>query len=307
MKVAAVDIGTNTARLLVAEVMPAALLPPSIEWLDRRTTVTHLGEGVDESGRLAPAAIGRTVAALRDYGDAIRAWQCEAVRAVATSASRDAANREVFFDQAALALGSRPEVIGGAEEAALSFAGTACGLEGVPPILVVDLGGGSTEFVLGTTEPGYVVSVDIGSVRLSERMLPDRPASRDQLRAARAHVDELLLRHVAIPDVPGTVIGVGGTYTSLAAIALDLEVYDAKAVHGTLLDEDTLRSLADQAAMLTVEQTAAIPSLDPARAPVLLGGAVVAERALHHVGSGAILVSENDILDGIALRLATPR
>lgn len=304
MRVAAVDIGTNTARLLVAEVEPGALLPPSIRWLDRRSTVTRLGAGVDASGLLDAAAIQRTVDTLSVYGDAIANWNCEAIRAVATSATRDAANRDLFLDRAELAIGARPDVVGGEEEARLAFGGTTRGVEGPGPFLVIDPGGGSTEFVLGTTAPDYAKSVDIGSVRLSERLFPDRPASPDQVAAARAHVDELLGAQITLPVHPAVVLGVGGTYTSLAAIHLGLAAYDSDAVHGTVVDRVALHEMTDRIAGLTIAETEAIPSLDPARAPVLLGGAVVAERALFHVGAATIVTSEQDILDGIALSAA---
>ncbi len=304
-RVAALDIGTNTARMLVADVAGPGLLQPRVAWLDHRSTVTHLGQAVDRTGELQTEAIDRTVAVLRRYGDAIRSWECEAVRAVATSATRDAANRDVFLDRAELAIGARPEVIDGAAEAALSFAGSTGGLDAPPPFLVVDPGGGSTEFVAGHDVPDRVVSVDIGSVRLTERALPDKPATVAQLAAARHHVDELLATHVSIAAGGATVVGVGGTYTALAAIHRGLEVYDSDVVHGTEVSLAALHELADRLATLTLAEIAAIPSLDPARAPVLLGGAVVAERALRHLGAGAITVSERDILDGIAVSLVT--
>jgi exopolyphosphatase/guanosine-5'-triphosphate,3'-diphosphate pyrophosphatase len=302
VRVAAVDIGTNTVRLLVAEVTGAALLPPRVQALDRRTVVTRLGQGVDARGSLADEAVDRTVEVLRGYGDAIVAWQPERVRVAATSATRDAANRAVFLDRAELALGTRPDVIDGDGEARLSFVGTTASLAGAPPYLVIDPGGGSTEFVMGATEPDLVLSIDIGSVRLTERMLPHRPVGPARLAAARSHVDDLL-RGVRLPEPPGTVAGVGGTFTSLAAIALGLEVYDAEAVHRSRIDRSTLHELVDRLATLSVDQTAAIPSLDPARAEVLLGGAVVAERCVAHVGVDGVVVSEHDILDGLALSL----
>lgn len=299
VRVAAVDIGTNTTRLLIADVVDGGMTR-----LDRRSIVTRLGQGVDVGRVLAPEAIDRTVAVLGVYGEAIRAAVCQRVRAVATSAVRDGANRDVFLATAATALGAPLEVIGGDEEAALSFAGATTGVSGAPPYLVIDPGGGSTEFVLGVSSPSYAVSVDIGSVRLTERVLPDHPASPHQLAAARRHVDDLLAAAVALPAPPGTVVGVGGTFTSLAAIHLRLATYDPDRVHGTILAAADLGGLAGWLATLTMEQTAGIPSLDPARAPVLLGGAVVAERSARHVGAGSILVSEHDILDGVVLSVA---
>lgn len=304
MRVAVVDIGTNSVRLLVAEHRPDDLFEASrLEWRDRRVTVTKLGQGVDASRQLHEAAIGRTVAVLAGYGEAIRAWDVDVAAAVATSAARDAANREDFLDRAELALGFRPRVISGDEEAELSFRGATSGHDGPGPYLVIDPGGGSTEFVQGVDGPEYVVSVDIGSVRLTERHLGHRPAGGDQIAAARAEVDRLLI-DIDLPERRGTVVGVGGTFTSLAAMALDLHEYDPAVVHGTVLDAETISGLVARLATLSFEETANIPSLDPARAGVILGGAVVAERSLRRVGADSAVVSESDILDGLALSVA---
>ena len=196
----------------------------------------------------------------------------------------------------------RPELISGDTEARLSFRGATTSLDGDPPFLVIDPGGGSTEFVFGAGSPDFAVSVDIGSVRLTERLLPDRPAEPVDVVTAAASV-EAMFTGVDLPDVPGTVVGVGGTYTSLGAIALDLPAYDRLQVHGSRLSLDRLTALVAELAAMTVAETAAIPSLDPARAPVLLGGAVVAEAALRRSGAREIVVSEADILDGIAYML----
>lgn len=305
MRVAAVDIGTNSVRLLVAEHRPDDLFEASrLEWRDRRVTVTKLGQGVDASRQLHEAAIGRTVAVLAGYGEAIRAWDVDVAAAVATSAARDAANREDFLDRAELALGFRPRVITGDDEAELSFRGATSGLDGPAPYLVIDPGGGSTEFVEGVDGPDYVMSVDIGSVRLTERHLGNRPAGGDQMAAARAEVDRLLI-DIDLPQRPGTVVGVGGTFTSLAAMALDLHEYDPAVVDGTVLDAETISGLVARLAIMSFEETANIPSLDPARAGVILGGAVVVERSLRRIGAESAVVSESDILDGLALSIAT--
>lgn len=298
MRVAAIDIGTNTTRLLIAEMDGG-----NMTRIDRRAIVTRLGQGVAGNRSLLPEAVDRTIAVLAEYADAIRTAGCARMRAVATSATRDAANRRIFLDAAAGVLGARPEMITGEEEAELSFAGTTAGIEGAPPYLVIDLGGGSTEFVLGVEAPSYLVSVDMGSVRLTEQALPAHPASPSQVDAARRRTDEVLADGVELPQRPATVLGVGGTFTSLAAIHLALAVYDADRVHGTPLSADDLRDLVDRLAPLTIAATEAIPALDPARAPVLLGGAIVAERSVRRAGAEAILVSERDILDGIVLSL----
>jgi exopolyphosphatase/guanosine-5'-triphosphate,3'-diphosphate pyrophosphatase len=292
LSVAAVDIGTNSVRLLVAG--------PGLHWLERRVRVVRLGEGVDETGRLAEAAITRAVTVLEEYGEAIGRWDVERAEAVATSALRDAENREEFLALAKRALGVQPRVIDGDEEAALAFRGAVAGLAGHPqPFLVVDVGGGSTEFVFGSGVPEYSVSIDIGSVRLTERALPDRPAPHRQLETARRLVGELF-EELRLPKRPATVAGVAGSFTSLAAIALGLAEYDPQAVHGARLSAEQLAGLVDRLAAMTVEETAAIPSLDPARAPVLLGGAVVAEEALRRAGATQVVVSESDLLDGVA-------
>lgn len=294
MRVGVVDIGTNSVRLLVAE--PDGPL----RWLDRRVTVVRLGEGVDATGRLAVTAMARALRVLGDYKAALEEWQVEVVGAVATSAARDAANRGEFLERASAELGFEVRLISGEKEAMLSFSGATSGLsDPLPPFLVVDVGGGSTELVFGSDGPTEVISVDIGSVRLTERCLPDRPAPPAQLSAAEALVAAELER-VQFPDA-ATVIGVAGTFTSLAAIDLDLPVYDPQRVHGSRLSLDRLGELISYLAGLTLEETAAIPSLDPARAPVLLGGAVVAEATVRRSGHSEVLVSECDLLDGLAL------
>ncbi len=300
MRVAAVDIGTNTVRLLVADVVDGR-----IHRVYGEVVVTGLGRGVDATGSIGEEAMARTEAVLIGYAGAVRAHGAESVTAVATSATRDASNGGQFLERAETVLGTPPRVITGDEEARLSFRGVVAALDPKRPVLVIDPGGGSTEFVLGDAEPGYISSVDIGSVRLTERRLPDHPARREQVAAA---VDEArrLFAPTVLPRSPGCVVGVGGTYTALAAIALDLPAYDRDVVHRTELSQTTLDALVDTLAVLTVEETAAIPSLDPARAPVLLGGAVVAAEALRHVGASRLMISESDILDGLALEAAEP-
>lgn len=298
MRYGAVDIGTNAMRLLIAEVDNG-----EIRWLDRRTTVTALGRGVDRTGHLADEAVARTVAVLAGYGDALRAAGVERSRAIATSAARDADNREQFLDLAEEALSVRPDVIGGHEEAALAFAGAISTVESDPPYVVVDVGGGSTEFVMGTTAPEYQVSVDIGSVRLTDRAFPMLPPDTEALEAARA-MASALLDGVALPARPATAVGVAGTFTALSAISQDLPVYDPGRVDGSRLSVSRLAELVLYLAGLTLAETQSIPSLDPARAPVILAGAVVAEEAVRRCGLADIIVSEHDTLDGIVLRLA---
>jgi exopolyphosphatase/guanosine-5'-triphosphate,3'-diphosphate pyrophosphatase len=298
MRVGAIDIGTNSMRLLVAEVEGT-----DVQWLDRRTTVTGLGVGVDADGLLDEAAIDRTIEVLAGYGRALAEAGVDACRGIATSATRDAANREDFLDRAEQALGFRPDVVTGEEEAALAFAGATRAVESPPPYAVIDIGGGSTEFVFGTDLPIYRTSVDIGSVRLSDRILKDRPALPDQLAFAQDAAAEAL-SPVELPGIPQHVIGVAGTFTALSAISQDLPAYDPGRVHGSALTVTRLSELVLYLSLLTLEETAAIPSLDPARAPVILAGAIVATEAVRRCGVGAVTVSEHDSLDGIALALA---
>ncbi|MGI9648017.1 MAG: exopolyphosphatase [Acidimicrobiia bacterium] len=297
-RVGAIDIGTNSMRLLVADVQDGG-----VQWLDRRTTVTGLGVGVDEAGRLSEDAISRTVDVLAGYGSALARAGVRGRRAVATSATRDAANREEFLDRAEAALGIRPEVVSGEEEASLAFIGATRAVSGPGPYAVIDIGGGSTEFVFGIEQIEYRHSADIGSVRLTDRVLSDRPAPENQLAAAR-DVTADILAGVTLPETPGTVIGVAGTFTSLSAIDQDLPAYDPGRVHGSSLTSTRVAELVLYLATLSAFETAAIPSLDPARAPVILSGAVVAEEALRRAGAAQVHVSEHDSLDGIVLGLA---
>ena len=290
-RVAAVDIGTNSTRVLIAEKIDGA-----IRDMERIGIVTALGRGVDESGSLAPDAVDRTVDALERYGRLIRDHGVIAARAVATSASRDAANRDDFFDAAQRALGFRPEVISGSEEARLSYLGATAGVPG-PGGLVIDIGGGSTEFVVDSGG----VSIDIGSVRLTERCLANHPASPVELNSARAEA----ARMIATRNLPADTwaIGVAGTWTSLAAMHLELDVYDSSSVEGAVMMLDDVRHLVNWLASLTLAEKQSIPSLDANRSPVILGGAVVAEASLQALAIDRVTVSEHDILDGICMVL----
>jgi len=296
-RLAAVDIGTNTVRLLIADVTPAGLRD-----IVRSTVVVGLGRGLDATGRLSEEAMARTEAALAEFGAAVAGEGVDARRAVATSASRDAANAVEFLDRAEAALGFRPEVIPGEEEAALGFAAATAAVPGDPPFLVIDPGGGSTEFVFGSTAPEYAISVDMGSVRLTDRALHTRPAFPDQVERARS-ITAAAFGVVALPGAPSTVIGVAGTFTSLGAMHQVLPSYDRDLVHGTVLSRSDLAAMVGFLAGLTVERTAEIPSLDPSRAPVILAGAVVAAGAAAAVDARRIVVSEFDMLDGVAVGL----
>lgn len=287
--VAAIDIGTNSTKLLIIDADQAEVI--------RDVRVTALGRGVDGSGRLADDAIERTVAVLADFRTLLETHGVTRARAVATSASRDASNREVFFDAAEAALSVRPEVIAGTEEAMLSFAGAASVARDPAHTVVIDIGGGSTEFV----SDHAAVSVDIGSVRLTERCLPDHPPSASQLADARAEA----ARIIGTRDLPhrSEAIGVAGTWTSLAAIHLGLDRYRSDAVHRSVLSLDDVRLQVAQLARMTLDEKQAIPSLDPGRAPVILGGALVAEASLQALALDQATISEQDLLDGVCRQL----
>ncbi len=289
MTVGAVDIGTNSMRLLIID--------GGVE-IAREVEVTGLGFGVDATGHFVEERVQATLAVLHRYGEMMDRHKADLRRAVATSATRDAAEGPEFIERAAAALGVRPQIITGPEEAALSFSGATSGRGG--PALVIDIGGGSTEFVYGENgRVRYATSIDMGSVRLTERSLPSRPARSHEVKAAREAVAEAFAG-VEVPASAPSALGVAGTFTSLAAIALDLPAYDRDRVDGTTLTIDQIRGMIARLAPMTIEETETIPSLDPKRAPVLLAGAIVAEGSLASLGITEITVSEHDLLDGLA-------
>jgi exopolyphosphatase / guanosine-5'-triphosphate,3'-diphosphate pyrophosphatase len=280
--VAAVDIGTNSMRMLISD---------GIDEVGRWEEVTGLGRGVDRTGALSEDAITATLPVLEVFGRVMDRHRVVRRRAIATSASRDASNRETFFDLAEVALGVRPELISGDEEARLAFLGATRRFDGQSPQLVSDIGGGSTEFV---TE-AKAVSVDIGSVRLTERALPSRPASFADLRAARMMVSDML-SEVEVGKV-GSLIGVAGTWTELPGLA--------HGQHGPTITRDEVTAVAEMLAGLTVEETAQLPTLNPKRAPVILGGVVIAEAVMALCGTDEAHVSIEDTLDGVVIGLTT--
>jgi exopolyphosphatase/guanosine-5'-triphosphate,3'-diphosphate pyrophosphatase len=305
-RVAAVDIGTNSTRLLVADIDGAGA-DARVEQVQRVMRITRLGEGVHADRRLRPDAIERTVTVLREYGDIIERLGATRVRATATSAARDAANRDEFFEPATEALhGVRPELLSGEDEAALSFVGATAGLHEATPYLVVDVGGGSTEFVVGTEKPEGLISIDVGCVRLTEQYLHGDPPEPEELSNAVSAVRD----HLADVgrEVPGiahaaTLIGLAGTVTTLAAVELGLPTYDPEAVHHFRLTreaaEDVFRTLATE----PIAKRRHNPGLDPGRVDVIVGGAVIVVSILRHFGFPEMLVSETDILDGLVRSL----
>lgn len=313
--VAAVDCGTNSTRLLVARRGPDGL-----ETVDRRMTITRLGQGVDRSGRLGADAIGRTTDALRTYRDVVDGYgivpSSTTVRIAATSAARDAANRDEFFAAAESVMGVMPELLSGTEEAALSFAGATADLDpSLGPFLVVDIGGGSTEFVYGRRGPDGApdvagsLSVDLGCVRVTERFLHADPPGPDELSAAlsviQLHLDDVV-REVPAAPTARTLVGLAGTVSTTAAVELGLATYDRDAIHHFTLTkaavEDVFRTLATEALADRLHN----PGLEPGRADVIVGGLCVLVQIMRTFGYQECLVSEADILDGLAMSLLAP-
>jgi exopolyphosphatase/guanosine-5'-triphosphate,3'-diphosphate pyrophosphatase len=300
MNVAVVDIGTNSTRLLIAEVGDGR-----VEELDRRTTVTRLGEGLEASGRLSDAAMARVSDALASYREAIDAYGAERVVAVATSAMRDAANGPAFRDEIQRRFGMDARTISGDEEARLTFLGATAGRDPGGDTLVIDIGGGSTEFVTGRpgADPDFHVSTRMGSVRHTERHLHHDPPTADELDAlaedARATVEA---------DVPADVrehvdagIAVAGTATSLAAIDQELDPYDPEKVHGYRLSLARCKALVERLAGLTVAERRELAGLHPDRAPSIVAGAGILLESMRAFGLDSVEISETDILHGAAL------
>jgi exopolyphosphatase / guanosine-5'-triphosphate,3'-diphosphate pyrophosphatase len=304
MKVAAVDCGTNSLRLLIAE----SNRDGGLIDLDRHTEIVRLGQGVDATGEFHPDALRRTFAVTERYAELIKnaGVPADKVHFVATSASRDAKNRDEFFEGIQSLLGVKPDVISGDTEARLSFTGALSRVrpEG-DPVLVMDIGGGSTEFIVGSSAGVMqsAVSLDIGSVRLTERFLKVNPPARDDLARAAAYVDEMLAGSGVDFTSIGTWIGVAGTATTLAGVYLELERYDRDRVHGSSIPRQDVGALLRRLSGMTVAEIRAMPSMHPDRADVITGGALVAARVAERLGVPDLIVSESDILDGIALAM----
>jgi exopolyphosphatase / guanosine-5'-triphosphate,3'-diphosphate pyrophosphatase len=300
--VAAVDCGTNSTRLLIAG--------PGGQTLARRMRITRLGQGVDRDRRLDPAAIERTVSVLRQFRAAMDSHGVQRVRVTATSAARDASNRDEFFAAAAQVVGVWPELLGGEEEGRLSFRGATAELDRAgAPWLVADIGGGSTELIVGSdpqAQPTAVISLDVGCVRISERFLRSDPPDPAELAAARSWVADLL--HDVSARTPAfdsaiTLVGLAGTVASLAAIDQSLDTYDRSRVHHYLLTRDAIGRIL---ATLAGEQTSARrrrPGVERDRADVIVGGTVVLGELMRHFDFDACLTSEADILDGLVSTL----
>jgi exopolyphosphatase / guanosine-5'-triphosphate,3'-diphosphate pyrophosphatase len=315
-RVAGIDCGTNSIRLLIADVCgdDAGGLPRLMD-LHRQMRVVRLGEGVDRTGLISPQALARTRAALTDYAELIRQYSVVATRMVATSASRDAGNSDEFAAMVRELLGIDPEVITGLAEAELSFTGAVAGLPGAAdPLLVADIGGGSTELVLGTGVTGgtgrpsvlAAHSMDVGCVRMTERHLHTDPPRSAEIEATLADLRSALA--VAGTVVPvreaASFVGVAGTVTTIAAMALGLPRYDAAAIHGSVISYRQVAEVTDQLLAMTHQERAAIPVMHPGRVDVIGGGALVLRTVLEFVGADAVIAGEHDILDGITLSAA---
>ncbi|MFF7769206.1 exopolyphosphatase [Streptomyces massasporeus] len=319
-RVAAVDCGTNSIRLLVADATVSdsasgAGATGELVDLDRRMTIVRLGQGVDRTGRLAPEALQRTFAACREYAAIIKEHGAERLRFVATSASRDAENRDEFVRGVLDILGVEPEVISGDQEAAFSFTGATKELSGgdhLPkPYLVVDIGGGSTEFVVGDDRVRAARSVDVGCVRLTERHLVrdgvvSDPPSEEQIAAMRADIEAAL--DLAEQTVPlreaRTLVGLAGSVTTVSAIAQELPEYDSEAIHHSRVSHEKVREITEWLLRSTHAERAAVPSMHPGRVDVIGAGALVLLSIMERIGAQEVVVSEHDILDGIAWSVA---
>lgn len=321
--VAAIDCGTNSIRLLIADVVHIDGDEVQVVDADRRMEIVRLGQGVDETGAFAPEALERTFGALREYAEAIEAYGIplgpNGVRMVATSATRDARNRQVFVDGVREILGVEPEVVTGLDEAELSFVGATAELEaeaeegggGHPsPFLVVDIGGGSTEFVLGHgPETNELIraslSVDVGCVRMTERHLHDDPPTEEQVAAATADIDAMLdeVEETVPLREAGSVVCVAGTATTVAGMALDLPEYNAERIHGTAVGVADLDRICAELLKATAMERAEIGVMHPGRVDVIGAGALILSRVVARTGADHFIASEHDILDGTAWSL----
>ena len=306
MRVAAIDCGTNSIRLLIADIENGNLTE-----IVRQMIIVRLGEGVDKTGEFSSAALERTFAATDEYAKLIAEHNPQRIKFVATSASRDVSNRDVFVAGIKSRLGIEPTVISGDEEARLSFLGATADLvnESNPPeapYLVVDIGGGSTEFVLGTTAPEQALSTNVGCVRMTERHLTGDPATPEQIALATKDIDQAIDEAAKVVDLAKakSLIGLAGSVTTVAAISLGLTSYKADVIHGSKISADEVHRIATGLLAMTRSQRSEIGSMHPGRIDVIGGGALVLDRIMQKTGIAEVVVSERDILDGIARDLA---
>ena len=300
MRVAAIDVGTNSTRLLVAEG-----LADGFRSIDRRMTITRLGQGVDSRRVLAPEALDRTLRTIADYAATCGELGVQRLRVTGTSAVRDAHNREEFFDGVRKLTGTEAELLSGEEEAQATFLGTLSDLDESGPVMVVDIGGGSTEFIVGQKVPERLVSLNFGCVRMHEKYLHSDPPEPSEIEALREEVMEQLVearRDLAMP--PGArVIGVAGTATQLATLKSGLPLYDPDVTHHLVLSHGDVRLLAKRLKSLTYAQRKELPALEAGRADVIVAGAEILLCVLEAFDAAEVLVSEKDILDGLVIQL----
>jgi exopolyphosphatase/guanosine-5'-triphosphate,3'-diphosphate pyrophosphatase len=304
MRVAALDLGTNTTRLLVADVHDGR-----VEDVERQVRITRLGEGVDARGRLLPVPIARVRNCLTEFRRDLESLEAERILAVATSAIRDADNGEAFLGEVEWSYGFKTRLLTGAEEALLTFRGATLGRSLEKPTLVVDLGGGSTELIVGSEsnsllQSGWHASLDVGSVRLTERFLPSDPPTVVELNECAGAVRSLLAERVPEDVGAEAAIGVAGTITTLAALAQSLPEYDPERVHGYRLSLDGITAQLERLTGMALAERRNLPALEPERAPVIVAGAVILWEVLAYVGLNEIEASERDLLHGAALEAA---
>lgn len=302
MRVGAIDCGTNSIRLLIADIENGQLTD-----VVRQMIIVRLGEGVDKTGEFSPAALERTFAAVDEYAELIELHKPQRLRFVATSASRDVSNRDVFVAGIKARLGIEPSVISGDEEARLSFLGATADLvnDATPPAipyLVVDIGGGSTEFVLGADKPVQALSTNVGCVRMTERHLVGDPPTAEQIAAATNDIDAAIEQAAKVVDLASakSLIGLAGSVTTVAALALGLKAYKSEVIHGSRITAAQVHKVATELLAMPRAQRAELGPMHPGRIDVIGGGALVLDRIMQKTGINEVVVSERDILDGIA-------
>lgn len=301
MRVAAIDCGTNSIRLLIADVQG-----DNFREVIRDMEIVRLGQGVDQTGEFHPDAIGRTLAAVDKFANEIARRGVEKIRFCATSATRDAKNRDLFIEGVKARLGVAPEVITGEEEAALSFAGATKDLpDSIAPYLVIDIGGGSTEFVLGSQKVAQAKSVNIGCVRMSERHFKSDPATKEEIESARKDIQQAINQAAQVVDIKAakSLIAVAGTATTVAAAALELPEYDRYAIHLSRISAEQTHEVSEMFLKLNRKERAALGYMHPGRVDVIGAGSLVLSEIVKAVGAKEFIACESDILDGIAFSL----
>lgn len=302
-RVAAIDVGTNSTRLLVAEGRPGGFRP-----IDRRMVITRLGQGVDRARVLAPEALERTLSTIAEYSATCGELGVQRLRVTGTSAVRDARNRDEFLDAVRALTGTEAELLSGEQEARATFLGAISDLVTDSLVFVVlDIGGGSTELIVGSDEPQRLASLDIGCVRLFEKHLHSDPPAPGEIAALRSEIDGALGPAVSSLEVPpgARLIGVAGTVTQLATLRAGVDVYDPEVTHHSVLSHGDVRRLARRLQSLTYSQRKRVKGLEPGRADVIVAGAQILLAAMEHLDVAEALVSERDILDGLVLDLLT--